>query len=285
MKFAICNEIFYSEDQERWTIPSQFAAAAELGFDGLEISPFTLADHVSKITDQQKEEIVKASDESGVEVAGIHWLLVGPQDMHVTSPDEAVRETTARYMEDLVRFGIDIGGSMMVVGSPQQRDIREGVNYEDAWIWFKDTMARCGQVGAQADFKVCIEPLAAVTNNNFLHRADEVLKLTAEIDMPNVGIILDTYSGLKEEDDLPAAIRASKDALFHYHCNDDSGYAPGLGDTDFVPVMQALVDIDYQRFASIEVFHFDRRAMEQGEIGLRTLRNALRGPSANAQRG
>ncbi len=281
MKFAICNELFYSEDQERWTIPSQFAAAAELGFDGLEIAPFTLADHVAKITDEQKEEIIKASEESGLEVAGIHWLLLGPQGMHVTSPDEAVREATACYMQDLVRFGIDIGGSMMVVGSPQQRDIREGVHYEDAWAWFKDTMARCGQVGAQADFKVCIEPLAAVTKNNFLYRADEVLKMAAEIDMPNVGIILDTYSGLKEEENLPAAIRASKSLLFHYHCNDDSGYAPGLGDTDFVPVMEALVDIDYQRFASIEVFHFDRTAMEQGEIGLKTLRNALREARAN----
>jgi len=282
MRFAICNEIFYSEDQERWTIPSQFAAAAELGFDALEIAPFTLADHVTEITDQQKQEIIKASEESGVEVAGLHWLLVGPEGLHVTAPDAQVRETTAQYMQELVRFGIDIGGSMIVVGSPQQRDLREGVSYEQAWEWFKATMARCGEVGAEADFKVCIEPLAAVTKNNFLHRAEEVLKMTEEIDMPNVGIILDTYSGLKEEDDLPAAIRASKDALFHYHCNDDSGYAPGLGDTDFVPVMEALVDIDYQYFASIEVFHFDRTAMEQGEIGINALRKALRAASTNA---
>ena len=68
-----------------------------------------------------------------VEAAGIHWLLVGPEGMHVTSPDPEVRERTAQYLQDLVRFGIEIGGTMMVVGSPQQRDIREGVNYEDAW--------------------------------------------------------------------------------------------------------------------------------------------------------
>jgi sugar phosphate isomerase/epimerase len=275
MKFAICNEIFYNEDPARWSISSQFAAAAELGFEALEIAPFTLAPHVAEISEAQKKEIVSCSEETGVAVAGLHWLLVGPQDMHLTSPDASVRESTVRYLEELARFGTDIGGSVMVVGSPQQRDIREGVKYEDAWVWFREAMARCGQVGLEADFKVCIEPLAGATKNNFLFRGHEVLRMVEEIDMPNVGIILDTYSGVKEETDLPAAIRDAGNRLFHYHCNDDSGYAPGIGDTDFVPVMEALTDIGFDRYASIEVFKSDRPAMEQAEIGLKTLKSAL----------
>jgi sugar phosphate isomerase/epimerase len=275
MKFAICNEIFYTEDAEHWTIPRQFETAAELGFDGIEIAPFTLADHVAEITDEQKNQIVTASQQSGVEVAGIHWLLVGPEGMHVTSPDPEVREHTARYMEELVRFGIEIGGTMMVVGSPKQRDIREGVNYEDAWAWFKDTMKRCGEVGVETDFKICIEPLATVTQNNFLRQAHEVVRMSAEINLPNVGVILDTYSGVKEERDLPEAIRASKDYLFHYHCNDGTGYAPGYGDTDFVGPMEALLDIGFQRFASIEVFKFDIPAVEHARTGLKTLMDAV----------
>jgi len=282
MKFAICTEIFYYEDADACPIARQFDTTAELGFAGIEIAPFTLADHVANITNARKQEILDASRQSGVAVAGIHWLLVGPQGMHVTSSDEAVREATARYMEDLVRFGVDIGGGMMVVGSPQQRDIREGVNFEDAWVWFKDTMACCAEVGFDADFRICIEPLAAETKNNFLRRSDEVLRMVAEIDMPNVGIILDTYSGTKEERDLPAAIRSAQDVLYHYHCNDDSGYAPGVGGTDFVPLMQALLDIDYGHFASIEVFHFDRPAVEHAALGLRTLQDALRTASAEA---
>lgn len=283
MKFAICNEIFYTEDAEHWTIARQFEAAAELGFDGIEIAPFTLADDVAEITDKQKDEILTASERTGVEVAGIHWLLVGPEGMHVTSPDPEVRERTAQYMEDLVRFGIEIGGTMMVVGSPKQRDIREGVNYEDAWAWFKATMRRCGEAGAETDFKVCIEPLAAVTQNNFLRQAHEVLRMSAEIGLPNVGVILDTYSGLKEERDLPEAIRASKGYLFHYHCNDDNGHAPGFGDTDFVGPMAALLDIEFERFASIEVFRFDVPAVEQAQTGLKTLMEAVERASTASQ--
>lgn len=280
MKLAICNEIFYSEDAAEWTIERQFAEAAELGFDGLEIAPFTLADHVDKITEAQKRAIVEASAASGVAVAGIHWLLVGPDGMHATDPDAEVRERTAAYLEALVRFGIEIGGSMMVVGSPKQRDVKPGVAYEDAWVWFKDAMARAGEAGLEADFKVCIEPLAVETGNNFLLRAHEAVRMASEIDMPNVGVILDTYSGVKEERELPTSIRNSKDYLFHYHCNDDSGYAPGMGDTDFVPMMRALLDIDFQRYASIEVFKMDVPAVEQARTGIETLRRAIEAAGA-----
>ncbi len=275
MKPAICNEIFYSEDAAEWSIERQFAQAAELGFEGLEIAPFTLADHVDKITDEQKQEILDASAASGVAVAGIHWLLVGPDGMHVTDPDPDVRERTAAYLEALVRFGIEINGSMMVVGSPRQRDVKPGVCYEDAWVWFKDAMTRAGEAGLDVDFKICIEPLAAETGNNFLLRAHEAVRMAAEIDMPNVGVILDTYSGTKEERDLPAAIRASQQYLYHYHCNDDSGYAPGIGETDFVPLMRALLDIDFGRYISIEVFETDMPAIEQARTGINTLMQAI----------
>ncbi len=275
MKFSICNEIFYYEDREKWPIRRQFETAADIGFDGLEIAPFTLADHVDDITDAQKGEIVEASEDTGVEVAGIHWLLVGPEGMHATSPDPQVRERTTVYLEKLVRLGIDIGGQMMVVGSPQQRDIREGVTFDQAWKWFRQSMRRCGEVGHTLDFKTCIEPLAKETNNNFIMRGYQAARMVDEIGLPSVGIILDTYSGVKEERDLPATIREYGDILYHYHCNDDSGYAPGIGETDFVPVMKALDDVGFERFASIEVFEMDRPATEQAEIGLQTLKDAL----------
>ena len=276
MKFAICNEIFWTEDRDKWTIPRQFEAAAEMGFDGIEISPFTLNFDARQISDEQKQEVVDCSREFGVEVAGIHWLLSQTEGYHVTDPDHEVRERTARYMEDLVRLGIELGGSMMVVGSPQQRWVKEdeGVTYEQAWEWFKDCMRRCGEVGAEADFKVCIEPLAASTNNNFIRKAEEARRMAAEINLPTVGVILDTYSGSQEEADLPAEIRKTKDVLYHYHCNDLNKRAPGWGDTDFVPIMRALLDIDYQRFCSIEVFDFEPDAYEHCQKGLEALKAA-----------
>jgi len=270
VKFALCNEIF-----KEWEIEKQFEVAAEIGFDGLEIAPFTLNDWVQDITQEQKERICSASADTGVAVGGIHWLLAGPTGLHVTDPDPQVRERTIEYLKDLVRFGLEIGAEYEVVGSPQQRSVKEGVTYEQAWEWFKQAMAACAQVEGAESFKVCIEPLAKSTNNNFLHTHDEVLKLVEEINLPNVGVILDTYSGLQEEDDLPGAIRATGDKLFHYHCNDLNKRAPGWGDVDFRPMLKALLDIGYQGYCSIEVFDFDPDPYEHAEKGLATLKEAL----------
>jgi len=275
MKLAICNEIFWTEDADAWTIARQFEAAAEAGFDGLEISPFTLHFDVRAITDEQKGQIVESSQRTGVEVAGIHWLLSHTEGYHVTDPDPEVRERTARYMEDLVRFGVEIGGKMMVVGSPAQRWVKDGVTYGQAWGWFRDCMRRCGEAGAEAGFNVCIEPLCVATQNNLILKAFEARKMAAEIAMPNVGVILDTYSMLHQEDDLPAEIAATADVLYHYHCNDYNKRAPGWGDTDFVPLMKALVDMDYRHYASIEVFDFELDAVEHITKGAATLREAI----------
>jgi sugar phosphate isomerase/epimerase len=270
MKFAICNEIF-----KDWPIRKQFEAAAEIGFDGIEISPFTLNDLVTEITDEQKAEIVACAKDTGVAVAGIHWLLVGPKGLHVTDPDPAVRERTRDYFCELVKFGLAIGGEMMVVGSPVQRAVKPGVTECQAWEWFKEAMAQAAQVPGAEAFRVCIEPLAVITKNNFLFKADQAKRMAQEINLPNVGVTVDTYSGPREEADLPEAIRATGEYLFHYHCNDFNGRAPGWGDTDFVPIMQALQDINFPHYCSIEVFDMTPDPYEHAKKGLETLKAAL----------
>ena len=270
MKFALCNEIM-----KEFEIQKQFGVAAELGFDALEIAPFTLNDWVQEITEEQKARIRKASADTGVAAAGIHWLLVGPTGLHITDPDPEVRARTTAYCQELVRFGLEIGATYEVVGSPGQRARKEGVTYHDCWEWFKEAMAASAQAEGAEDFRVCIEPLAPSTNNNFLFNHLEVVKMCREIDLPNVGVILDTYSGLQTESDLPGAIRETGDLLFHYHCNDLNKRAPGWGDVDFRPFMRALLDIDYQGYASIEVFDFEPDPVEHARKGLETLKQAV----------
>ncbi|NLO06328.1 MAG: sugar phosphate isomerase/epimerase [candidate division WS1 bacterium] len=270
MKYALCNEIM-----KEFEIEKQFEIAADLGFDALEIAPFTLNDWVQEITDEQKQRIRQSSEDTGVAAAGIHWLLVGPTGLHITDPDPAVRAKTIAYSEDLVKFGLEIGAVYQVVGSPAQRARKEGLTYQQCWEWFKEAMVACAQVPGAENFQVCIEPLAPTTNNNFLFNHLEVTKMCREINLPNVGVILDTYSGLQTESDLPEAIRATGDLLRHYHCNDMNGRAPGWGDTDFRPMMRALLDINYQHYCSIEVFDFEPDPIEHARKGLETLKQAV----------
>ena len=46
------------------------------------------------------------------------------------------------------------------------------------------------------------------------------------------------------------------EAVAYIHANDANGRGPGFGDVDFVPIVKALKDVDYQGYVSVEVFDF-----------------------------
>ncbi len=246
-----------------------------MGFDALEIAPFTIDNSVRNITSQTREHIRQLSAQFEVEIAGIHWLLAGTTGYHLTDPDDTVRRQTIQYLQDLVRFGIQIGGTMEVVGSPEQRCIQPTVGYAQTWAWFKEAIVASAQVPGAEDFNICIEPLAPITNNNFIIYAQEARRMVEEINLPNVKVILDCYSGTQVEEDFPAEIRKTGEQLGHFHCNDNNQRAPGWGQTDFVPIMRALLDIDYKGYCSIEVFDFEPDPIQHASRGLATLKDAL----------
>ncbi len=270
MKFCVCNEMFPD-----LPLAEQFQIAAELGFDATEIAPFTINKSVRNISTGARRQIRQLAEQTGVEVAGIHWLLVQTEGYHITDPDPDVRRRTTEYMQDLVRFGVEIGGQVQVVGSPQQRCVKPGVTHEQAWEWFQEAIIACAQVPGAEQFTTCLEPLAPGTQNDFIIHAEEARQMVREIDRSNVKVILDTYSGTRVEDDFPAEIRKTAALLGHFHCNDYNGRAPGWGDTDFVPIMRALLDINYQGYCSIEVFDFEPDPKEHATRGLATLKEAL----------
>ena len=270
MRFAVCNEVF-----EGLPLSEQFAVAAQLGFDGLEISPFTIATYVTEIPAITRAEIRAMAEDAGVAVAAIHWVLAKTEGFHVTSPDPAVRRRTVDYLRALVDFGVDIGAGAMVVGSPLQRKVLPDVTYAEAWGWFAEAMAAAGAHGASAGFKICIEPLCVEADNNFIFKAFEAAKMAREIGLPNVGVILDTYSASRTEEDVAAAIRHTGPLLFHYHCNDLNKRAPGWGRVDFAPILRALLDIGFGGFCSIEVFDFSIEPREHVGRGLAYLKECL----------
>ena len=270
MKFCICNEIF-----QDWSLAEQFQIAADIGFDAIEIAPFTIDSSVRNINARTRRQIRQLAEDTGVEIAGIHWLLAQTDGYHLTDPDPEVRRRTIQYMQDLVSFGGEIGGQVQVVGSPQQRSLKPGVTYEQAWEWFQEAIIACAEVSGAEQFTTCLEPLAPETQNNFIIHAGEARQMVREIGRPNVKVILDTYSGTHVEDDFPAEIRETGALLGHFHCNDYNKRAPGWGDTDFVPIMRALLDIQYQGYCSIEVFDFEPEPKEHAARGLATLKQAL----------
>ena len=107
MKFAICNETF-----QDWPLDKAFAFAAECGYTGIEIAPFTLA--ARRPRDHRRPARPKSAGRPRPRAwrsSGLHWLLAKTEGFHLTTPDADVRRRTAEYFGDLARLCADLGGT------------------------------------------------------------------------------------------------------------------------------------------------------------------------------
>ena len=270
MKFAICNEIF-----KDWKLEDVFTYAARLGYNGVEIAPFTLANSVKDIPSAERWRIRDAAAKSRIELAGIHWVLVKPEGLYVNHPDPAVRKRTARYFCELVDFCADLGGSRMVVGSPKQRNLMPGVSREQAEEWTLETFREAVARAEERQMTICLEPLAPA-ETNFINTAAEAIEFVQRLPSPRFKIILDVKAMSSESKSIPQIIRESWPHFAHFHANDPNLKGPGFGKVDFRPIAAALKETGYDGFVSVEVFNFDEGAETIASRSLEYLREKFR---------
>ncbi len=250
MKFAICNETF-----QDWPLDRAFGFAAECGYTGIEIAPFTIANYVTEIAPRKRAEVRSLADAAGLEVVGLHWLLARTEGLHVTSPDPEVRRRTADYMAELARCCADMGGHLLVFGSPQQRKLLPGVSPEEAMQHAAEVFGSILPVLEETEVTLALEPLGP-EETDFLVTTPEAVELAERIGSPHVRLHLDCKAMATEIAPIPELIRRHRSLLAHFHANDPNRRGPGFGALDFRPVLQALGQIDYTGWVSVEVFDY-----------------------------
>ena len=254
MKFAICNETFQNRG---WA--ETCAAVAELGYEGIEVAPFTLAADVRDISPQMRRGYAETARHEGLEVIGLHWLLVSPKGLSVTDADASIREITSQYLEALVTFCADLGGKILVLGSPAQRRLPSDVPSKDAQQTALDRLRFCLDRALEAAYKngitLCLEPLPA-PEADFVLTLQTAVDIMARLHHPALRTIFDVKSASSEDQALPDLIRAFAPHIAHVHANDANRRGPGFGPTDYVPIMAALQEIAYKGYVSVEVFDY-----------------------------
>jgi sugar phosphate isomerase/epimerase len=251
MQFAICNETF-----QNWKLEDTMRFVAETGYNGIEIAPFTLARYVTDISAAARQEIRGLAERAGIAITGIHWVLAQTEGLHLTHPDPAVREHTSRYLVELVDFCRDIGGNIIVLGSPKQRQVSPDVTMEQALGWAKETLFPSVMQAMNRGVTICLEPLAPA-ETNFINTAEEAIRFTAQYRTPSFKVILDVKAMSSEAKPIPEIIQSSWPNFAYFHANDKNLKGPGFGDVDFVPIFSALKGVGYQGWVSVEVFTYD----------------------------
>ncbi|MDZ7615941.1 MAG: sugar phosphate isomerase/epimerase family protein [Patescibacteria group bacterium] len=250
MKFAICNETF-----QDWPFEKAFTFAAECGYTGVEIAPFTMANDARDISAAQRNEVRRQAEVAGLEVVGIHWLLAKTEGFYMTSPEKAVRQKTAAYFRELAGLCADLGGRIMVCGSPQQRNLLPGVSHEQAMEYAREVFAEVVPALEEQDVVLAFEPLAP-SDTNFIQTAASGVELIESIGSPHFRLHLDCKAMASESVPIADLIRQHHRLLAHFHANDPNLRGPGFGDLAFGPIFEALGEVDYRGWVSVEVFDY-----------------------------
>jgi len=266
MKFGICNEIF-----KGWENEKVFSFISGLGYTGLEMAPFVFAESVENVSGETREEIRRLSEKYGVSIIGSHWLLAKPDGLSLSSRDASVREKTADYLCRLAEFTSDTGGELMVLGSPKQRSIEEGQTREEVYENVKKGLVPALEICRDKKMDICLEPLTT-GETNFINTAEEAIEFIEDVSHPCLKLHLDVKAMCAESKTIPDIIRDSRKHLRHFHTNDRNRMHPGSGDVDYAPIMEALRDIGYAGWLSLEVFNFSPGAEAIAEESIRYLK-------------
>ncbi|MEM7455249.1 MAG: sugar phosphate isomerase/epimerase family protein [Planctomycetota bacterium] len=251
MRYAICNELYGDLPFE-----DAFSHARDLGYTGLEIAPFTLGPDARSISKEERARVRAIAEGLGMEIIGLHWLLAKTEGYHLTSPDPQVRTRTISYFNELARLCRDLGGGLMVLGSPQQRSLAAGMTHEEGHTNAVSLLRECLPVFEECNVVMALEPLGPA-ETDFMCTAQSGIDIAAELDSPFVKLHLDVKAMSSEEKSIPQIIRDSKEWTFHFHANDPNLRGPGMGEVDFRPIFDALKETGYDGWISIEVFDYE----------------------------
>ncbi len=251
MKFAICQELFESTPWDE-----QCRIIADVGYTGIEVAPFSIADDLASVPESQLADMRSVAADHGLEVIGLHWLLAKTEGLYLTSPDTEVQQRTVDYLGLLARTCSALGGRVLVCGSPQQRNLLPGVSTEQAMDIAADVFRRATAEFAAADVLLCMEPLTT-NETDFVNTCAEAAELIKKVDHPTFVLHQDVKAMLgAESESVESLIHQYRDLCGHFHVNDTNLLGPGMGETDFTPILRALNDSGYDGWVSVEVFDY-----------------------------
>jgi sugar phosphate isomerase/epimerase len=275
MKFAICQELFENWDWER-----QCRFIAETGYTGIELAPFTLASRISDVSPERRRELRSQAEDHGLVICGLHWLLAKTEGFHLTTNDASIRQATTKYLIELGQACADLGGTVMVFGSPAQRSLQPGVSRAQAFENAADVFRKALPAFADRGVKIVMEPLTT-RETDFVNTCAEAVELIDLVGHPNIVLHQDVKAMLSESTPIPELIARYASITGHFHVNDDNLLGPGMGRTDYHPIVKALLDTGYSGWVSVEVFDYKPGAEYIAKTSIEYMRRILDEVRAN----
>lgn len=247
---AICNEAYGTRP-----LAEVCRSIRTIGYTGIEIAPFTLSESPVDLNAATRREYRDVIVSEGLEFVGLHWLMVSPKGLHVTTPEIALRDRSWQHIRNLIDLCADLGDKgIMVFGSPQQRST-QGISRGEATRNYVEGLAGVAPHAYQRGVTILVEALPS-SQSDVINTLADAAAIVNEIRSPAVSTMFDTHNAADETEAHAAVVDRYFSLIRHVHVNEMDGRHPGTGDYDFKAIFDVLRRRNYQHWISLEAFDF-----------------------------
>lgn len=271
-RYAICNEIFGQSPL------SQICGVVKtLGYDGIELAPHTLGEDATRLTAEERAGIAKQIRDAGLTFVGLHWLLVSPPGLHITTGDEGKRKNTWDYVHRAIDLCADLAGNedeskgVIVIGSPKQRSTNGLMTPRQAADILTHELAHAAPHAETRGVKLLLEALSPA-DTDVVNCLGDAVAIVRQIGSPAVQSMFDVHNAIQEKESHPELVRRNAAHIAHVHVNELDGQEPGRGGYDFARLLETLDELDYRGWISVEAFDFSRDPREIAERAITHLK-------------
>jgi protein FrlC len=239
-----------------YTLEETIKRIARAGYDGIEIGCAAPHAWPAYLNSQRRRDLRALMADQNLPAVSLLPAPGGGPGNNVASPMIEERTATIAHYKEVIDLAHDLGATKVlyiagwrVFGTP----------LEQAWDWTRTALKDIGRYAAEKGVTVCIENTAA--DSNLVDTAGQALMLREQVGLENVQLMFDTYHALYRNEVSSDQVYEIGDHLAHVHFADANRLPPGEGSVDFLGVLQALKDIDFKGYCTMEI-GFNMRNVE-----------------------
>lgn len=242
MKFGI-NLYLWADDVHDGLMPV-LERLKDIGFDGVEVPIFDL-DPAKWARWARRLDGLGLQRTANTVIAAEHNPL---------SADQAVRERAYQHMREVIDCCAAVGSSILCGPHQVALGVFTGQGATDTeWKRSVEHLRRVAEYAAGAGV-VLAEEVVNRFELYHLNTLDQAIRCIDEVGHPNCRIHLDTFHAHIEEKDPAAAIRRAGSRIAHVHISENDRGTPGTGSVQWDATFDALRDIGYDGWLTVEAF-------------------------------
>ena len=202
-------------------------------------------------TDAELRATKRALDDAGLRATAVGFAT---EHANPLAPTAAGRRIAVDHLARLAEKAAVLG-SKVLAGPIHSAygQFTDAPPTADEFARCADVLRAAGEHAAACGVTLAVEPLNRF-ECYFLNTAAGCDELVRAVAHPAVCCAFDTHHAHLEDNDLAAAIAASRDTLGHVQLSENHRGAPGTGQIDFERVLFVLDAIDYRGWLVVEAF-------------------------------